>query len=76
MNAPARSSIERGTLRPSAFTRQAELIRTWRPWEKSTGPRSEAGKAVSSISAPRRVSTFISRVITVLQQRVQFVVGR
>ena len=25
--------------------RQAELIRTWRPWEKSTGPRSDEGKA-------------------------------
>lgn len=25
--------------------RQAEAIRTWRPWEKSTGPRSEEGKA-------------------------------
>lgn len=25
--------------------RQSELIRTWRPWEKSTGPRSTDGKA-------------------------------
>ena len=25
--------------------RQAELIRSWRPWEKSTGPRSAEGKA-------------------------------
>jgi hypothetical protein len=24
--------------------RQAELIRTWRPWEKSTGPRTDVGK--------------------------------
>lgn len=31
--------------------RQAELIRTWRPWERSTGPRSEAGKAVASRNA-------------------------
>lgn len=25
--------------------RQAAAIRTWRPWEKSTGPRSSEGKA-------------------------------
>ena len=27
---------------------RAELIRKWRPWEKSTGPKSEAGKARSA----------------------------
>lgn len=25
--------------------RQSELIRTWRPWERSTGPRTAEGKA-------------------------------
>jgi hypothetical protein len=24
--------------------RQAEAIRTWKPWEKATGPRTEEGK--------------------------------
>lgn len=24
--------------------KQAKLIRTWRPWELSTGPRTDAGK--------------------------------
>jgi hypothetical protein len=24
------------------------MIRNWKPWEKSTGPKSKAGKAVSS----------------------------
>lgn len=28
--------------------RQSVLIKTWRPWEHSTGPRSEAGKAAAS----------------------------
>lgn len=28
--------------------RQREMIRTWRPWEKSTGPRTVEGKAVSA----------------------------
>jgi hypothetical protein len=36
---------------PEERARQAELIRTWRPWEKSTGPQSEAGKMRSSQNA-------------------------
>ena len=31
--------------------RQAALIRTWRPWECSTGPRTAAGKVRSSRNA-------------------------
>lgn len=30
---------------PERRARQAELIKTWRPWEQSTGPTTEAGKA-------------------------------
>jgi hypothetical protein len=33
--------------------RQAEAIRKWKPWEKSTGPKTEAGKARSSMNAAR-----------------------
>lgn len=33
--------------------RQAALIRTWRPWEKSTGPRTATGKARVSKNADR-----------------------
>ena len=36
---------------PERRARQAELIRKWRPWEKSTGPRTEAGKAVVARNA-------------------------
>lgn len=32
---------------------RAELIKGWKPWEKSTGPRSEAGKAKSSRNADK-----------------------
>ena len=32
-------------------TRQAVLIRTWRPWERSTGAKTAAGKARSSRNA-------------------------
>ena len=29
---------------PERRARQAELIKTWRPWERSTGPTTAAGK--------------------------------
>ena len=36
---------------PERRARQAELIRTWRPWDRSTGPCTEAGKAIASRNA-------------------------
>ena len=30
---------------PERRARQAELIRNWKPWQKSTGPRTDEGKA-------------------------------
>ena len=30
---------------------QSKLIRTWKPWEKSTGPRSPEGKVKVSLNA-------------------------
>lgn len=38
---------------PERRARQAERIREWRPWEKSTGPRSEVGKVIVSRNAWR-----------------------
>lgn len=29
---------------PERRARQAEAIRTWRPWERATGPRTQEGK--------------------------------
>jgi len=31
--------------------KQAELIKTWKPWERSTGPRTREGKAKASRNA-------------------------
>jgi hypothetical protein len=31
--------------------RQAELIKTWRPWERSTGPKTATGKAIVARNA-------------------------
>lgn len=39
------------TWTPERRARQAELIRQWQPWEKSTGPKTEAGKAASRRNA-------------------------
>ena len=36
---------------PERRARQAEIIRRTKPWEKSTGPKTEAGKASSSRNA-------------------------
>ena len=36
---------------PERRARQAELIRKWQPWRKSTGPKSRAGKKVVSQNA-------------------------
>lgn len=63
-NAPIELFPGTETMTASAWTperraRQAELIHTWRPWQASTGPRSDAGKARTSRNAckpnsPRR----------------------
>lgn len=36
---------------PERRARQAELIKSWRPWERSTGPVSPEGKARASQNA-------------------------
>jgi hypothetical protein len=36
---------------PERKARQAALIREWRPWEQSTGPRSAEGKSTVSRNA-------------------------
>lgn len=33
---------------PERRARQAEAIRSWQPWNRSTGPRTDAGKATAS----------------------------
>ncbi len=33
--------------------RQAELIRTWKPWKRSTGPKTASGKQKSSRNADK-----------------------
>src|SRR5262252_7177299 len=47
---------ERRRKRPKGWTRerrarQAVLIRAWKPWTRSTGPKTARGKAVSAMNA-------------------------
>lgn len=35
---------------PERRARQAELIRTWQPWKKSTGPKTPEGKAKAALN--------------------------
>ena len=56
---------------PERRARQAELIRRWRPWERSTGPRSEEGKARVSQNANRGGSREkLRRLMKLLRQLV------
>jgi hypothetical protein len=60
--------------------RQRELIRTLKPWEKSTGPRTKAGKDVVSRNAYegalwltiRRLSVKTTRIIRELKAAGQW----
>ena len=38
---------------------RAELIRKWRPWESSTGPKTDAGKASSATNSFKHGATSV-----------------
>ncbi len=38
---------------PARRARQAEIIRRWKPWERSTGPRTADGKATVARNADK-----------------------
>lgn len=57
---------------PERRARQAEQILTWRPWERSTGPRTAAGKARSRRNADKpepfsRIALELKRQIAALE---------
>lgn len=43
--------------------RQSERIRTWKPWDRSTGPRSPEGKAGASHNAYRGGTRLLLRTL-------------
>jgi hypothetical protein len=64
--------------------KQAVLIRTWRPWERSTGPRTAAGRAKASRNAwkgghwqqMRELSRAVNEEIRVARELVRASVAR
>lgn len=50
-----------GEWTPERRARQAELIRQWRPWERSTGPRTAEGKARSARNADKGGGWLVQR---------------
>jgi hypothetical protein len=49
---------------PKRRARQAERIRQWRPWAKSTGPRTNEGKAKASRNAYKGGHWLMLRVLS------------
>lgn len=48
---------------PERRAKQAQAIRRWQPWSKSTGPRTKEGKARSSRNADKGVAEFEARIL-------------
>jgi len=46
-----RAKVQRNGWTPERRVRQAALIRGWQPWRRSTGPKTEAGKARCAMNA-------------------------
>jgi hypothetical protein len=51
---------------PERRQRQSEMIKQWKPWEKSTGPRTEAGKQISAVNAVK-YSNFHDQISCLVQ---------
>ena len=52
--------------------RQSEAIRSWRPWERSTGAKTEQGKAISSKNAIKTGdSAYVRELIKQINQLIR-----
>lgn len=51
--------------------KQAEAIKSWKPWTRSTGPKTEEGKAAASQNALKHGarSAFVRALSQILQGR-------
>ncbi len=47
---------------PERRARQAAIIRTWKPWKRSTGPRTDRGKAASSGNRARSLQAAMAEI--------------
>lgn len=53
---------------PERRAKQADAICRWKPWDKSTGPRTTEGKARSSRNADKGLAEFEARNLEVRQR--------
>ena len=65
------------TWTPERRARQADLIRTWQPWARSTGPRTAAGKAKAARNAwkggyRQAYRAEIAELRLMLEEEIQF----
>lgn len=42
--------------------KQAAMIRIWKPWKRSTGPRTDRGKAISSGNRARSLQAAMTEI--------------
>jgi len=54
---------------PERRLRQAKLIRNWKPWERSTGPKTDQGKAKVSGNAYKGGTRAVLRELARLLRR-------
>ncbi|BBP01466.1 hypothetical protein [Sulfuriferula nivalis] len=47
---------------PEARAKQSELIRTWKPWKRSTGARTPQGKAISAQNRVKSLAAAKQRI--------------
>ncbi len=67
---------------PERRAKQREAIQRWKPWEKSTGPKSDEGKARTAMNGyrggqwieDRRIQKELSRMLKEQRQMVEEVV--
>ena len=67
----ARSDRSRKGWSPERRARQAALIRNWTPWQRSTGPKTEAGKARCAMNALKHGSRSQAKIRE--YQRIRYV---
>jgi len=56
---------------PERWVRQAALIQTWQPWDKSTGPRTTAGKAAVARNAYKGRSRVLLRELARMLKEIK-----
>ena len=62
---------------PERKARQSKLIQQWQPWKKSTGPKTDAGKSISSRNADKGGTRVLLRQLSrVMREQQVFNQGR